>query len=88
LVYFFSLNSYCYGMKAVLSEKGQVTIPKALRDRLGLRHGQVLLFEERGGQIVVSKALVEDPVESVYGILKAGRPASELLAELRCASGP
>ena len=33
-------------MKAVVSEKGQVTIPKTLRDRLGIRPGQVLDFAE------------------------------------------
>lgn len=71
------------GMKAILSEKGQVTIPKALRDSLGLRAGQELEFEERGGQLVVSKALAQDPVESVYGILKTGSSADAQLEQLR-----
>jgi AbrB family looped-hinge helix DNA binding protein len=31
-----------FSMKTTVSEKGQVTIPKRLRDRLGIRPGEVL----------------------------------------------
>ncbi len=34
-------------MKTTVSEKGQVIIPKALRDKLGLRPGTVLDFSAR-----------------------------------------
>ena len=34
-------------MKTVLSEKGQITIPKELREGLGLRPGQVIHFDAR-----------------------------------------
>ncbi|MEI6085794.1 MAG: AbrB/MazE/SpoVT family DNA-binding domain-containing protein [Verrucomicrobiota bacterium] len=47
-------------MKAILSEKGQVTIPKACRDRLGLQAGAVLDFEARDGKLVAVKAQTED----------------------------
>ena len=33
-------------MKAKVADRGQVTIPKALRDRLGIRPGTVLDFHE------------------------------------------
>ena len=36
-------------MKTVISTKGQVTIPKEVRDRLGLRPGTQLEFAARGG---------------------------------------
>ena len=39
-------------MKTTISKKGQVTIPKPLRDRLGLLPGQVLDFEEEKGRLV------------------------------------
>jgi AbrB family looped-hinge helix DNA binding protein len=70
-------------MKATVSEKGQVTIPKALRERLGIRTGQVLDFREDRGRLVATKITPEDPVESVYGILDLGRPTDEVVAGLR-----
>lgn len=40
-----------------VSEKGQVTIPKDVRDALGLHAGDRVLFDvERGDQAVVRKA--------------------------------
>jgi antitoxin PrlF len=70
-------------MKAVVSEKGQVTIPKKLRDALGIRPGQTLDFEEEHGRLIATKAIEDDPVASVYGILDLGRSTDELLVELR-----
>ena len=47
-------------MKALVSEKGQVTIPKLLRDRLGLRPGTALDFQAEGGRLIVTKTVPED----------------------------
>lgn len=70
-------------MKITVSEKGQVTIPKPLRNRMGIRPGDVLDFSEEKGRLVASKAAVKDPVESVYGILKLDRPTDDLIRSLR-----
>ena len=70
-------------MKSRISEKGQVTIPKPLRDRLGLDHGQVLDFEEQGGALVARKVADRDPVDAVYGLLESDRSSDQLIAELR-----
>ena len=43
-------------MKAKVAERGQVTIPKRLRDRLGIRPGTVLEFAEEQGKLVVRTA--------------------------------
>ncbi|MGH9368290.1 MAG: AbrB/MazE/SpoVT family DNA-binding domain-containing protein [Thermoanaerobaculia bacterium] len=57
-------------MKSTVSEKGQVTIPKPLRDRLGLKAGQVIEFETREGLLVGRKAAGSvHPVDAVTGIL-------------------
>lgn len=70
-------------MRAIVSEKGQVTIPKRLRDRLGIRAGQTLEFREERGRLVATKANADDPFESVYGILDLDRPTDVLIGELR-----
>lgn len=41
--------------RAIVSEKGQITIPKRVRDRLGLKGGQVLQFDTDRGQLIVRK---------------------------------
>lgn len=74
-------------MKTIVSEKGQVTIPKPIRDRLGIRAGQALDFRAEQGQLVATKVTPQDAVESVYGILKLGRPTAEVMKMLRGAAG-
>ena len=70
-------------MNSKVSEKGQVTIPKPLRDRLGIRPGQVLDFHEEEGRLVASKVSPQDPVDSVYGILSLENSTDEILTSLR-----
>ena len=52
--------SYRFGMKTRVSERGQITIPKAVRDRLGIRPGQVLEVREQDGTVVAFKAATVD----------------------------
>lgn len=70
-------------MKSTVSEKGQVTIPKVLRDRLGIRPGQVLDFDEDGGRLIARKVTDADPVDSLYGILDLPEGTDRFLATLR-----
>ena len=70
-------------MKTIVSEKGQVTIPKALRDRLGIKAGQTLDFAEERGKLVARKIAVSDPVDRVYGILKTGFSTDRMIDMLR-----
>ncbi len=64
-------DSYHLGMKATMGERGQVVIPKRLRDRFGLRAGQQVEFEEDQGRLVLTKSVpVDDPIAQIRGILK------------------
>ncbi len=64
-------DSYHRGMKATMGERGQVVIPKRLRDRFGLRAGQQVDFEEDEGRLVLTKSVpVDDPTAQIRGILK------------------
>lgn len=70
-------------MKSTVSEKGQVTIPKQLRERLGIRAGETLDFREEQGRLVVTKLIAQGPVDAVYGVLELGRRTDEFIRELR-----
>jgi antitoxin PrlF len=70
-------------MRSTISEKGQVTVPKRLRDRLGIRAGDRLEFTEEHGGLVMRKATDLDPVEAVYGILGTGESTDDTLRALR-----
>lgn len=74
------------GIRSTVSERGQVVIPKPLRDRLGIRPGQQLDFREERGCLVAVKVAPEDPTRTVYGILRAGRSTDERMNELRGAT--
>ena len=71
-------------MKVVkVTAKGQVTIPKPLRERLGIKAGTVLEFREENGCLLVTKVVSADPVSSVYGALRGVGTTDELLDDLR-----
>lgn len=56
-------------MKAVVAERGQVTIPKALRQKLGIRPGTVLEFEINDSMLIATKTDEQDSVDKMYGCL-------------------
>lgn len=70
-------------MHARVSEKGQITVPKPLRERLDIRAGDELELIEQGGRIMITKARPSDPVASVYGVLGVTESTDELIRALR-----
>jgi len=50
-----------------------MVIPKPLRERLGLRGGQLMEIREERGQLIVTKSADDDRIGSVYGILREMR---------------
>jgi antitoxin PrlF len=70
-------------MKSRVTERGQVTIPKRIRDRLGIRAGQVIEFEEDRGRVVLTKLAARDVTDALFGILSAGQSTDELVDQLR-----
>ena len=69
-------------MKAVVAERGQVTIPKALRDKLGIRQGTTLEFAANRGSLVARKAET-DPVTSVFGCLGRRLDSDKFMRKIR-----
>ena len=80
-------------MEATVAERGQITLPKAVRDALGLTKGTTLKVELDGGRIILRKDVSEAlrKVRGIVDILGGGRVYGEkrqtvqLRARMRCA---
>jgi AbrB family looped-hinge helix DNA binding protein len=70
-------------VRARVCRKGRVTIPERLRERLGIRAGQILDFLEEEGRLVARKLSEEDPVDQLHGILESDKTTDEMIEELR-----
>ena len=55
--------------KAIVSSKGQVTLPAAMRAELGIQAGSRIGFELRGKELVIKPVR---PMSAYYGMLKEG----------------
>jgi antitoxin PrlF len=42
----------------VVSSRGQITLPAALRKRLGIKSGDVVILEDRGHEVVLKPGIV------------------------------
>ena len=58
-------------MEATVAERGQITLPKAVRDALGLTKGTLLKVELEGNRIVLRKS-VDDAVSKARGRFRLG----------------
>jgi len=56
-------------MEVTVAERGQITLPKAVRDALGLSKGSVLKVELENGRIVLRKS-VDDAISRARGRFK------------------
>ena len=70
-------------MKAIVADRGQVTIPKPLRDSLGIAPQTVLDFREENGRLVVEKMTQTDPLSKIYGMLHLDKSTDKIMNELR-----
>ena len=72
-------------IKATLTSKGQITIPKEVREKMGISTGESLSFEEKNGIFYIKKSLIKSPFDKWVGRLKAkkGRKTDEIITELR-----
>ena len=70
---------------AKITSKGRVTIPKGVRDRLGLRPGDELEFVEDRRGFRVEKRVAASPFSKYRGYLKhlAGRDPDALVGQMR-----
>jgi AbrB family looped-hinge helix DNA binding protein len=70
---------------AKVTSKGQVTIPKEIREKLGVHPGEDVGFEERDNLLVISKVVTRSPFDKWVGKLKhlEGQRSDNLVREAR-----
>ena len=72
---------------ATVSSKGQVTLPKTVRDALGLETGTKISFEIQADTVVLHKESPEAALRRWRGRLRsvaAGRSVDDVITEMRC----
>src|SRR5204863_9967788 len=71
-------------MKSTVSSKGQITLPVAVREKLGLVAGTAIRFELRAGGVLLRKGTSgTHPVDQVFGRLSLAKPVDDLLDAMR-----
>lgn len=70
-------------MSTRVSKKGQVTIPKAVRDRLGIGPGSLVRFVLAADGEVVLRPVEGDRFDRMVGTLKTDMTTDQIMALLR-----
>ncbi len=67
-----------------ISERGQITIPKSLRDQFGMNHNvEVELTAVPEGLLIRKRSAARHPVEEVFGTLGRGGSTDAFLEDIR-----
>jgi AbrB family looped-hinge helix DNA binding protein len=72
-------------IEAKLTSKGQLTLPKKIRERLGVHPGESVGFEEKEGQLVIRKVLKKSAFDKWAGKLwhLKGQGSDNIVREAR-----
>jgi antitoxin PrlF len=70
---------------AKVTSKGQITLPKKIRERLGVHPGEEVGFEEKDELLIISKVVTKSPFDKWVGKLKhlKGQQSDDLVREAR-----
>ena len=67
-----------------ISKRGQITIPKALRDQFGLNHNvEIEITPNDQGLLIRNRTIAEHPVERVYGMIGEQGTTATYIEEIR-----
>lgn len=75
-------------MYVKLSSKYQITIPKDIREKIGLEAGDKLFVSQEGDKIILSTiSKVKSPTKLLYGSIKSDKDAVEEVRKFRESGG-
>lgn len=69
--------------KAKMTSKGQLTLPKELRDKIGLGSGDYLEVHETPEGYLIRKQVNDDRFKKYVGVLGQARGSDMVIKELR-----
>lgn len=72
-------------LQSSVTTKGQVTIPVELREKFGIKPGDLVGFVDTGETIVLQRQ--ESSIESVFGIVKTKKTATLKQIDAAIAAG-
>lgn len=70
-------------IRAKVTAKGQLTIPKTLRDKLGLKTGDYIIVRETSAGYLIEKELDENRFDKYIGFLNSDTNSDNIIRELR-----
>ena len=72
-------------LTAKLTSKGQITIPKKVRDKIGIAPGDELQFREEHGVFYIKKGVRKSPFDRWVGYLKSRtkKDSDTIIEEMR-----
>ena len=69
--------------KIKVTSKGQVTIPKELRKKMGIEPGDYLEIKEEAASYLISKKVNKEKIKKYVGILNKDKKSDDIVKELR-----
>lgn len=66
-----------------VTRRGQVTIPKELRERTGIDDGTEVEFHEENGRLYITKAAAANPFLSWVGYFNTPAESDEIVKQMR-----
>ena len=66
-----------------ITKKGQVTIPKKIREAIGVKPGSEVNFQIHNGECILKKVVKGNPIRKWTGYLKIKKTTDQIIKELR-----
>ncbi len=70
-------------IRAKVTAKGQLTIPKTIRDKLGIKTGDYIIIKETSTGYMLEKKQDDDRFNKYVGFLNREAKSNDMIRELR-----